>query len=191
MSHWECYVVFCLKENTNKIAFSHTIDLNNPDHTFPITKMHIKKGWLWLWSRGVALTTHNINVFRIHWRVDGVVLHFCLCPIQVANNIAFPVVHKHTLPYNPNLIYTFAAFQVTRKTNPKVWLWPWHKGVILTTTSATYSVSNRGVQGLALHFCYVSHSGGRHTTPPAAHKITFFDNRDFLNPDWACPSTQK
>ena len=57
-------------------------------------------------SKGMALArvqrdsahTKNINIFCFHWRVEGLVLHFCLPPIQVADKMAFSMAHKMALP---------------------------------------------------------------------------------------------
>ena len=46
-------------------------------------------GWLWSCDEGVIPTTNNIKICCFHWGVAGLVLLFCLFPIQLANKIAF------------------------------------------------------------------------------------------------------
>ena len=72
-------------------SFSYNIGLINPDGAFPTTEKECR-------SREVALAMkqsgcfHNnrINIFCFHRRVEGLVLHVCVSPIQVADKHSFP-----------------------------------------------------------------------------------------------------
>ena len=102
-------------------------------------------------SKGMALAmvqkdsahTQNINIFCFHWRVESLVLHFCLPPIPVADNMASIMAHTMVFPTSPELINPDAAFLIThrRKSIPKGWLWQDYKGIQLTRRTAIHSVS--------------------------------------------------
>ena len=142
VSHWECYFVCCLNGNTHKITFSHTIELKNPDQTCPITKCTSQRGGCGYEANGVALTNtqHQCIMYTLESR---------------RRSIAFPSVfhsggkHKKLSQWFTNIccpttLTLYAHLQLSqlhRKADPKVWLGQWHRGVILTTTSATASVS--------------------------------------------------
>ena len=141
--------------------------------------------WLWLWSKGVVLTRSNINVFCVLWSVEGVVLHFCLSPIHVANKIAFPVVHNKSLSCNHAIIYADEGFPITKTKNadPKGWLWSWCKRCNFTTHITNLLCFHLESGRLGAAWLCVFHSVGKRNSFPTGRGMalvmgqTFFYNR--------------
>lgn len=62
----------------------------------------------------VLIQQHATSIYYVSIvNVEGLVLHVCLPPGQVADNMAFPIVHNIDVSYNPDLLYTYEAFPIT------------------------------------------------------------------------------
>ena len=70
------------------------------------------------------LVTNNTKKYCFHWRVDGLVLHFCLSHIRVPE-IASPMAHTIAFPTPLNLNTQMQLFKMTKRKQsyPKWWLW--------------------------------------------------------------------
>ena len=118
-------------------------ELIDADEAFLVTqRTSTPNELIWQWVQQDSAHTNHINLCCFHWRVEGLVLHFCLSIIQMACNMTFNIVHKMAVSYNPGLINPDEAFLTTQimKSHPKGWLWQGCKEIQLTQTTSIYYV---------------------------------------------------
>ena len=126
--------------------------------------MHMQRAGFSHVTKCVIQTTNNITILCFHWRVNSCVLHFCRPPRQVADHMAFPMVHNIALfiqPWPSIHRWSFSNYSVNACSS---------KGVALAMRQDGYYHNNQHqyicfhlrVEGLVLHlFCLTSRWQGK------------------------------